>query len=162
MTSSEQKRFKFKAAPVEPDDEIVISGLSGRFPSSANVEEFAQNLYNKIDMVDDSENRWKHINPEIPTRSGKTVNLNKFDASFFSVHNRQASFMDPQCRCLLEHAYEAVLDAGINPKTLRGSRTGVYIGCSFAESEALLFYVKSIRDGLGKYSWTFRNVQKHH
>lgn len=33
---------------------------------------------------------------------------------------------------LLEHAYEAILDAGINPKSLRGSRTGVFIGACFA------------------------------
>lgn len=38
----------------DPDDEIVISGISGRFPNSANVAEFAHNLYNKVDMVDDA------------------------------------------------------------------------------------------------------------
>ncbi|KAL7036630.1 hypothetical protein ACKWTF_008883 [Chironomus riparius] len=149
MTSSEVKRSLLRAAPVDPNDEIVISGISGRFPSSANVAEFAHNLYNKIDMVNDAETRWKHIDPEIPTRLGKTVNLNKFDASFFSVHNRQASYMDPQCRCLLEHAYEAVLDAGISPKAIKGSRTGVYVGCCFAESEEFMFYEKSVKDGLG-------------
>jgi len=150
MTSSEDRRSLFRAAPVDPDDEIIISGISGRFPNSANVTELAHNLYNKIDMVDNSEIRWKHIDPEIPQRLGKTVNLNKFDASFFSVHNRQAFSMDPQCRCLLEHAYEAVLDAGISPKTLRGSRTGVFIGCCFVETEGYMFYEKSIKDGLGK------------
>lgn len=31
-----------------PDDEIVISGISGKFPNSRNVEEFAENLYNKV------------------------------------------------------------------------------------------------------------------
>lgn len=30
------------------DDEIVMSGLSGRYPNSANVAEFAHNLYNKV------------------------------------------------------------------------------------------------------------------
>jgi fatty acid synthase len=149
MTSSYERRLKFRAAPVCPEDEVVISGISGRFPNSANVAEFAHNLWNKVDMVDDAETRWKHVDPEIPRRLGKTVNLNKFDASFFSVHGRQAATMDPQCRCLLEHAFEAVLDAGVNPKDLRGSRTGVYIGCCFAESEEFMFYEKTIKDGLG-------------
>lgn len=31
-----------------PGDEIVISGYSGKFPNSANVEEFRHNLYNKV------------------------------------------------------------------------------------------------------------------
>lgn len=150
MTSSKDKRFKFRAAPVDSDDEVVISGISGRFPNSANIAEFAYNLYNKIDMVDDLETRWKHIDPEIPKNLGKTVNLNKFDASFFSVNNRQAYFMDPQCRCLLEHSYEAILDAGINPKLLRGSRTGVFIGCNYVESEKAFFYDKTVKDGLGE------------
>lgn len=75
--------------------------------------------------------------------------MDKFDASFFSVHHRQANATDPQTRMLLEHSYEAVLDAGINPKNLRDSRTGVFIGCCFVESEQYLFYEKTIKDGLG-------------
>jgi len=64
------------------------------------------------------------------------------------------------CNCLLptnlkivnlnlEHAYEAVLDAGINPKSLRGSRTGVFIGACFAESEKTWFYEKVSTGGFG-------------
>lgn len=34
--------------PATPDDDIVISGVSGSFPNSKNVEEFAHNLYNKV------------------------------------------------------------------------------------------------------------------
>jgi hypothetical protein len=30
------------------DEEIVISGMAGRFPKSANVAEFFDNLYNKV------------------------------------------------------------------------------------------------------------------
>jgi fatty acid synthase len=50
--------------------------------------------------------------PEIPARTGKLYNLDKFDASFFSVHYKQAQSMDPQCRMLLEKTYEAIVDAG--------------------------------------------------
>ena len=39
-------------------------------------------------------------------------NIDKFDASFFGVHNKQAQSMDPQCRMLLEKTYEAIVDAG--------------------------------------------------
>lgn len=133
---------------VNPDEEIVISGIAGRFPNSKNLEEFSYNLYNKIDMVDEEESRWKHTMPEVPKRNGKVYNLDRFDSLFFSVHYNQAIAMDPQCRALLEHSYEAILDAGINPKTLRGSRTGVYIGCCFADSEQSM-YASMVRDGLG-------------
>lgn len=139
---------RHKFVKVNSDDEIVISGIAGRFPNSNNMEEFSYNLFNKIDMVDEEERRWRHTIPEVPKRMGKVYNLDRFDSLFFSVHYQQAFAMDPQCRTLLEHSYEAILDAGINPKTLRGSRTGVYIGCCFADSEQTM-YARMLKDGLG-------------
>jgi len=50
--------------------------------------------------------------PEIPARAGKLYSIDKFDASFFGIHNKQADSMDPQCRMLLEKTYEAIVDAG--------------------------------------------------
>jgi fatty acid synthase len=50
--------------------------------------------------------------PDIPKRMGKLYNIDKFDASFFGIHNKQAQYMDPQCRILLEKTYEAVVDGG--------------------------------------------------
>lgn len=141
--------FVKKFCEIESDDDIVISGISGKFPNSDNVEEFAYNLYNKIDMVDDDERRWRHTNPEIPKRSGKINNLEKFDASFFGVNFKQARAMDPQSRLLLERSYEAVLDAGINPKSLRGSNTAVFVGVSFNESEKVWIYEKISKEGFG-------------
>lgn len=43
---------------------------------------------------------------------GKLKDLNKFDAHFFGVHGKQADYMDPQARMLLELTYEAIVDAG--------------------------------------------------
>lgn len=41
-------------------DEIVISGIAGRFPNSANVDELQNNLLNKIDCVGDCKTRWNY------------------------------------------------------------------------------------------------------
>ena len=45
---------------IEETEDIVVSGLGGRFPSSNSLDEFAENLYNKVDMItpDDNEERW--------------------------------------------------------------------------------------------------------
>ena len=46
------------------------------------------------------------------------------------------------CRMLMEHAYEAIVDAGINPKQLRGTKMGVFVGACFSEAEKTWFYEK--------------------
>lgn len=114
---------------------------------------FSLNILNlfstQIDMVDDKSSRWPHYSPEIPKRMGNIGPLDKFDAQFFGVHFKQAHAMDPQGRILIEKAYEAIMDAGINPKALRGSRTGVFIGACFAEAEKTWFYDRVTEGGFG-------------
>ncbi|KZC13477.1 PREDICTED: fatty acid synthase [Dufourea novaeangliae] len=116
------------------DNDVVISGFSGRFPESDSVEELKKNLFEGVDMVTDDERRWPAGLYGLPTRTGKLKTLNQFDPTFFGVHGKQAHLMDPQLRLLLETTYEAIVDAGINPQEIRGSKTGVYIGVSTSES----------------------------
>ena len=47
------------APKVNSNDEIVISGIAGRFPDSDNVKHFQENLFNKVDLVSDDDRRWK-------------------------------------------------------------------------------------------------------
>lgn len=48
-----------KLAHPEPGEEVVITGLSGRFPDSDDVYEFRDKLFNKVDLVSDDGRRWK-------------------------------------------------------------------------------------------------------
>ncbi|NXJ82917.1 FAS synthase, partial [Trogon melanurus] len=115
-------------------EDVVITGIAGRLPESDNLQEFWENLLNGVDMVTEDDRRWKPGIYGLPKRNGKLKDISKFDASFFGVHPKQAQTMDPQLRLLLEVSYEAILDGGINPATLRGTDTGVWVGVSGSEA----------------------------
>ncbi|KAG9267961.1 fatty acid synthase [Astyanax mexicanus] len=115
-------------------EDIVIAGISGRLPESDSLEEFWQNLFNGVDMVTEDDRRWKPGLYGLPRRNGKLKEIDRFDAAFFGVHPKQAHTMDPQLRLMLEISYEAIVDGGINPVSMRGTKTGVYIGVSGSEA----------------------------
>ncbi|XP_077490468.1 fatty acid synthase-like isoform X2 [Amblyomma americanum] len=115
-------------------EDIVISGFSGRFPQADHLAEFKQKVYAGIDMVTEDDTRWPPGLYGLPKRHGKIRDLSRFDALFFKTHPKQAHAMDPQLRLLMETSYEAIVDAGYDPAAFGGRNVGVFVGAYMCDA----------------------------
>ncbi|KAH6866263.1 acyl transferase domain-containing protein [Thelonectria olida] len=88
---------------------------------------------------------WRRRDPRNPKVVDKAINkayfiqdLENFDAAFFNISPKEAEQMDPHQRLGLEVTWEALENAGINPKSLSGSDTAVYMGVDSDDYSRLL------------------------
>ena len=123
-------------------DSIAIVGMACRFPGAPNLESFWQLLEEGGNAVSDSrppDRDWHGMtgdpaaDRDIFRKGGFVEGIEKFDAEFFDIRPIEARSMDPCQRMVLETAWHALEEAGINPQTLKGSPTGVYIGTGNSE-----------------------------
>jgi fatty acid synthase len=70
----------------------------------------------------------------MPKYSGAISDATKFDSAFFGVSPAMLKFLDTKACLLLERGFEAIIDAGVSPKSLHGTNTGVFLGCCISEN----------------------------
>ncbi|HSK76188.1 MAG TPA: type I polyketide synthase, partial [Thermoanaerobaculia bacterium] len=124
------------AATAEP---VAIVGMACRFPMAPSPQAFWRMLCDGVDATREvpadrwNADAWYDPDPQAPgtinTRRGAFLDrVDLFDPLFFGISPREAVEMDPQQRMMLEMVWEALEDAGIPPRSLAGSRTGVFVG----------------------------------
>src|ERR1044072_8978150 len=115
--------------------EIAVIGMAGCYPGARNLDQFWENLCAGVESIKfftDEELLAKGVeqetldDPNYVKAEAVLDDIEMFDASFFVFTPREASLIDPQHSLFLEHAWEALENAGYAADS--NQRTGVYAG----------------------------------
>lgn len=133
----QQRVAELESAASEP---IAIVGMGCRYPGDvADPEAYWRLLEEGVDAISEvPPGRWDreaYFDPD-PEAPGKMYTLaggfvhghERFDAELFGLSPREVAKIDPQHRLVLEVAWEALEHAGVAPRGLVGTATGVYLG----------------------------------
>jgi acyl-CoA synthetase (AMP-forming)/AMP-acid ligase II/3-oxoacyl-(acyl-carrier-protein) synthase/thioesterase domain-containing protein/acyl carrier protein len=120
------------AAPASPistaREPVSIIGLGCRVPGANGPEELWRLLESATDAIGEAPaSRWPQTRN--PWLGGFLRDAAHFDADFFRLDGC-AEQIDPRHRIMMEVAWEALENAGLDPLELPAERTGVFLGIS--------------------------------
>jgi acyl transferase domain-containing protein/NADPH:quinone reductase-like Zn-dependent oxidoreductase/NAD(P)-dependent dehydrogenase (short-subunit alcohol dehydrogenase family)/acyl carrier protein len=134
--------------PAESDDRepIAIIGMSCRVPGANDPDALWDMVVDQREAVTpypggrtaELDAFYQRVGmPDGPAsiRGGFLPDIDKFDTAFFEISPREAEWLDPQQKLLLEAGWEALEDGGVPLDTLRKEEAGVFVGVWLNEYE---------------------------
>ncbi|MGW0933074.1 type I polyketide synthase [Streptomyces sp. NPDC002644] len=120
---------------------VAVIGMACRYPGGVRSPE---DLWELVASGTDAlgplptDRGWGAPAPSAAPRGGFLYDAGEFDAALFGISPREAAATDPQQRLLLEVSWEAVERAGIDVRSLRGGRTGVFTGAMYHDYPSVI------------------------
>ena len=133
--------------------EIAIIGMAGRFPGAPSVAALWELLcagregLTRLDaatLAAEGVPADLAADPSYVPAAAVLEGIDRFDAGFWGIGGHEAALMDPQQRILLEVAWHALQDAGIDPRAGTAA-IGAFVGS--AVSTYLLTQLRAQIDG---------------
>ncbi|MEW2477942.1 beta-ketoacyl synthase N-terminal-like domain-containing protein, partial [Micromonospora gifhornensis] len=177
IADSQDLRARLRAAEDQDREPIALVGMGCRYPGGVTspdelwdlvlaerdaVGPFPENRGWPADLVDPDP---EAVGKSYAGEGGFLYDADQFDADFFGISPREAEAIDPQQRLLLEVAWETAENAGIDPESLRGTDTGVFLGSMYhdygarprlpGEAEGYLFSGSAGSIASGRLAYVF-------
>ncbi|MFF3641652.1 SDR family NAD(P)-dependent oxidoreductase [Streptomyces sp. NPDC002564] len=122
-------RDRHESADRSPMLDIAVVGMAGQFPGAADVRAFWHNLTEgRVGYGELPDHYVAADDPGGYRWGGALTERDSFDAEFFGIRPHEADLMSHNQRLLLQESWHALEDASLDPTSLAGSRTGLFIG----------------------------------
>ncbi len=116
---------------------IAVVGMACTFADATTPEALWHNLIEQRSLIAPLRGtRWSAADVDAAPRWGALIDeVDRFDPAFFGLSDDEARLCDPQERQVMQALYHALQHAGLRADMLRGTRTGLFLGYSYAEYE---------------------------
>ncbi|MBN2441746.1 MAG: SDR family NAD(P)-dependent oxidoreductase [Spirochaetales bacterium] len=139
-TEPRKKNIKFLKS-VSGDEPLAIIGMHAVLPGVKNLDEFWDALEKGKSLISEippDRWNWKEFYGDPQKEKNRTdikwggfmQDAFAFDAKFFEISPREAEWMDPQQRILLETVYKTIENSGYSVSSFSGKAVGLFIGAA--------------------------------